>query len=471
MITIINRLTELLHASDHIETAFLYGSFARKTPSVNSDVDIATVTTNNFDVNTLIKEIELQFSTSLLKVLKVDLRNKIVLYFKDLPKAEIAFSTTISEHNRNYLGSEIPFENVESSILFDKSGNAVSHFQEITKAKTVINQHDINNLIDKFLYEFESCSNAHRRSDGYHFYYFYNIALHVTVQLYHLSKGETKYNFLPKNFITEVVSKEDQNDFYGIKGSLFLPEANQQKRKLLDFFYNSILSLILKEKQESIKFFCEAIYSRDFLWNFRDISKHNPKIKEGIVYRTATMTLFQDECFFNDFILDKKIGSVVDLRADREVIENNYTNSTLDIFNYIHAPFDPWNQSIDFQANYHHGSNIEIAYRFFGLECKKSIEIALEAILNEQNATAIHCHAGKDRTGIVISILHLLSGADSETIYSDYLATEMDTKKEYLDIILDIIQQEGGIENYLLTCNLTTNQISQLKDKITNGNN
>ncbi|WP_318640099.1 tyrosine-protein phosphatase [Flavobacterium ardleyense] len=471
MIEIINKLKEILRANNQIKTAFLYGSFARKTPSVNSDVDIATVTSSSFDVDMLINDIESQFSASLLKVLKVELRNKIVLYFNDLPKVEIAFSTTILEHNRNYLGSEIPIQNIESNILFDKSRTAISQLQAITKAKTEINQSDVNKLIDKFLYEFESCSNAHRRSDGYHFYYFYNIALHVAVQLYHFSKGETKYNFLPKNFITEVLCKEDQNDFYGIKGSLFLPEANQQKRKLLDFFYKSLNDLNSKSKLDSIKLFCEAIYSRDFLWNFRDISKHNPRIKKGFVYRTATMTLFQNESFFTDFILDKKIGSIIDLRADREVLADNYTASNLDRFNYIHAPFDPWNQSIDFQANYHQGSNIEIAYRFFALECKMSIKTSLEAILNEQHAAAIHCHAGKDRTGIIISMLHLLSGADIATVYSDYLATEMDTKKEFLDIILNIIHQEGGIENYLLTCNLTRNQISDLKVKITNANN
>jgi predicted nucleotidyltransferase len=121
---IINRLKEILLKNEDIETAFLYGSFARKTPSVNSDIDIATVTNNPFDVDTLIKEIETQFSEEILKVLKVDLRNKIVIYFKELPKAEIAFSTTISENNRNYLGSEIPLGNIESSILFDKSNKA-----------------------------------------------------------------------------------------------------------------------------------------------------------------------------------------------------------------------------------------------------------------------------------------------------------------------------------------------------------
>jgi len=467
----INKLKELLFDNDQIETAFLYGSFARKTPSVNSDIDIATVITAEFEIDRLIKEIELKLAESVLKILKVDLRNKIVIYFKELPKAEIAFGASLSEHNRNYLGSEIPLEYIENSILFDKSNSAVTHFQEITKAKTGISPKEKDNLIEKFMYEFESCSNAHRRSDGYQFYFFYNIALQVAIQLHHLSKGKTKFNFLPKNFITEIVNKEEQNNFYELKGTMFLPEANNQKRRLLDFFYISIQNLVSEEKKKEIMIFCETLYSRDFLWNFRDISKHNPKIKKGLLYRTATMTLFQEESFFKEFIEEKKISTVIDLRADREVEENRYTKTSLENFKWIHAPFDPWNQSIEFQTTYHQGSNVEIAYRFFGMECKNSIKLAIEAILNENKATAIHCYAGKDRTGILIAMIHLLSGAELDTIYNDYLATEMDTKKEYLDIILDHIIQEGGIEKYLESCKLNQAQIMQLKNKILNGNN
>ena len=104
------------------------------------------------------------------------------------------------------------------------------------------------------------------------------------------------------------------------------------------------------------------------------------------------------------------------------------------------------------------------------LECKPSIKTVMETILEQENAVAIHCHAGKDRTGIIISMLHMLSGADLNTIYTDYLATEMDTKKEYLDIVLNIINEKGGIENYLIDCGLNKTQVQHLKMKITYGN-
>jgi len=467
---ILEELRQLLLENIHIETAFLYGSFARQTPTVNSDIDIATVVKKDFDVEELLSIIRKHFSKRLMKTLRVDLRNKIVIYFNELPKAEISFSKNISEHDRNYLGSEIPIDKISTSILFDRIGNTAQHFQAITEAKENKSKKNKGvetlNLINKFVYEFESCSNSHRRSDCYHFYFFYNIALQVAIQLNYLAKGQTKFNFLPKNFATFVLTKEEQKDFYKLRGSLFLPEANEQKRKLLDFFYSSVQRLVTSEKLTELNQFCETIYDRDFLWNFRDISLHNPKIRSGLIYRTSTMTLFQNESFFDAFIIKKRIKTVIDLRAEREILESSYSESSLKNFVWVHTPFDPWNQSKEFQATHHKGSDIEIAYSFFTIECKDSIKNVVEAILQEQNSTAIHCYAGKDRTGVFVSMLHLLSDAKLETVYNDYLATEMDTKKEYLDIVLDIIKQENGIENYLLSCGLSEKQLSQLKEKL-----
>jgi predicted nucleotidyltransferase len=455
-----------------IDVALLYGSFARKEATPNSDIDIQILVNNEFENKLLIDELLNEFHSEIFSIREVSMRNKIVVYFNSQPKIEFAICTNIAEIDRNYLGSEIL--NFADTILYEShlSQYDIRNYLEqlvgdynIGKS-TKAYEKQVSDLLDKFVYEFESCSVMHRRSDGYQFYFFYNIALQLAIQLNHYSKGQSKFNFLPKNFITNILTKVEQKEFYSLKATLFLPEANQQKRRLLDFFYSSIESITTSEKQSELKHFCETIYRRDFLWNFRDISKYNPRIRSGLVFRTATMTLFQNENFFEDFISEKNIKTVIDLRAEREVSESGYTESSLNKFAWIHTPFDPWSQSIEFQANHHQGADIEIAYRFFTIECKHSIKNAIEAILKEQNSTAIHCYAGKDRTGIFISILHLLSGAELEIVYDDYLATEIDTKKEYLNIMLDIIEEKGGIEPYLIDCGLSSNQISQLKQKL-----
>jgi protein tyrosine/serine phosphatase len=293
--------------------------------------------------------------------------------------------------------------------------------------------------------------------------------LQVAIQLNHLSKGHSKFNFLPKYFIANILTKEEQETFYNLKGTLFLPEANQQKRKLLDFFYAAIETLVTPEKLEEVKQFCEWLYNRDFLWNFRDISTHNSKIKSGIIYRTATMTLFQNENRFDELLNEKQIKTVIDLRADKEIEELPYHEQTLSKFKYIKAQLDPWNQPEWFKEKHHQGTNEEIAYRFFAIGCNDQIKNAMEAIINEElGSVAVHCFAGKDRTGIFISMLHLLADTPMEIIYADYLASEVDVKISRLNLVLDIITEKGGIEPYLLSCGLTDNQISKLKQKLLN---
>ncbi len=200
--------------------------------------------------------------------------------------------------------------------------------------------------------------------------------------------------------------------------------------------------------------------------NFRDISKYNSRIKKGIIFRSSALCLYKEKNFLKNMLKKYQINTIIDLRADREIKEFFYEEEEKNNYEIINAAFDPWKQSIEFQNTYNYGNNSEIAYRFFSIECKKSIKKVVEIILNSKNAVNIHCHAGKDRAGIVISIFHLLSGANEKEIFRDYLASEMDTKKEYLKIFLDIVKESYGIEKYLRTCLLTKKQIENLKIKL-----
>ncbi|MCB0537554.1 MAG: tyrosine-protein phosphatase [Bacteroidetes bacterium] len=469
----IEKVKQIIPNVKGIDVALLYGSFGRNEANPNSDIDVQILVDENFKPQDLISVLKKEFAIEIQFIGEVGLRNKVVAYFTAQPKIELGICRSLDEINRNYLGSEI--SNIENTILFANNlwKNRISEYlQKIIEKRNTAKKSEksILELIDKFIYEFENCSTMHRRSDAFQFYFFYNIALHAAVQLKHLSTGETKYNFLPKNFVANTLTEQERNQFYELKGTLFLPEANTQKRKLLDFFYSSIETLICIEKQERFKQFLESIFERDFFWNFRDISTHNTKIKSGVVYRTATMSIFQNENRFEELLKSKRIKTVVDLRADREIDELPYNENALSKLNYVKAQLDPWNQPGWFKEKHHYGTNEEIAYRFFGIGCNDKIKTALEAIINEENATAVHCFAGKDRTGILISLLHLLVDTPLETIYADYLASEVDVKLNHLEIVLNIVNEKGGIVQYLIGCGLQPTQIEQLKNKLLNGN-
>ncbi|MBK6480951.1 MAG: tyrosine-protein phosphatase [Saprospiraceae bacterium] len=471
----IDQLQKMFPNVKGIDVALLYGSFGRNEATPNSDIDIQLLVNKDFETNILKDQLQKLFHTEIQSICEVSMRNKVVVYFKSQPKIEFAICTNLAEIDRNYLGSEITdfsqtvlYQRVPQ--LYDIGSYLAQLIRDYNNNKTEQQKEkQITDLVDKFIYEFESCSGMHRRSDGYQFYFFYNIALQVAIQLNHLSKGHSKFNFLPKYFIANILTKEEQETFYNLKGTLFLPEANQQKRKLLDFFYAAIETLVTPEKLEEVKQFCEWLYNRDFLWNFRDISTHNSKIKSGRIFRTATMTLFQNENRFDELLIEKQIKTVIDLRADKEIEELPYHEQTLSKFKYIKAQLDPWNQPEWFKEKHHQGTNEEIAYRFFAIGCNDQIKNAMEAIINEElGSVAVHCFAGKDRTGIFISMLHLLVDTPMEIIYADYLASEVDVKISRLNLVLDIITEKGGIEPYLLSCGLTDNQISKLKQKLLN---
>lgn len=468
---IITALKNFFPIEKGINSAILYGSFARGEANPNSDIDIQLLVNKSFDSNRFMQNLKELSDFSVLRVQEVKLRNKIVVYLKDLPKIELAVHKKVEELERNYLGSEI--KDIEASILFQREEfktDLVAHFKKLiqNKKEAKINQQAyISDLIDKFVYEFENCSTMHKRSDGYQFYFFYNIALNVVVQLKQLAMGDDRFNFFPKRIIPQLPDDTARENFYALSGSLFLPNANKIKRNLLDYFYETIQTLVAKEQQNELKSFCEKIYERDFFWNFRDPNQNNPKFKPGKVFRTATLTYFQQEPRFENLLESKTIKTIIDLRADREVDESKYEDKVLSKFNYVYTPWDPWNQPDWFKEKYHFGSNADIAYRFFILGCKPEIKKAMEAIIETDGAVAVHCFAGKDRTGIFISLLHLLIESDFEDLMNDYLASEVDVKPERLRFVLDIVEEQGGIEEYLKSCKLSQDQISNLKKTLT----
>jgi hypothetical protein len=83
--------------------------------------------------------------------------------------------------------------------------------------------------------------------------------------------------------------------------------------------------------------------------NFRDIACNNPKIKKGMLYRSATLSALEG-C--SELLNRYTINTLIDLRADKEIIEWPYSEGIISDVNYIRAPLDPWNQPEWFKQRY-----------------------------------------------------------------------------------------------------------------------
>ncbi|MGM0582798.1 MAG: tyrosine-protein phosphatase [Bacteroidota bacterium] len=464
---IINQFTETAKTIKGIDIVILYGSFAGKQASQNSDIDIAIVTNTTFDALKLSSALKESFCNfGVLDILHIELRNKVVIYFRESPKLEIAVHNSLIELQRNYLGSEIRTEDIDDTILYDNTGLAFEVLTDFTKKKKNGKRPiAVGHLVQKFIYEFESCSKMHSRGDGYQFHFFYNIALHIATQLRYLAEGNSKYYFLPKNLTANIiVDKKEQEEFYNLAGSCYLPQANAKKRQLLNFFYRSVEKLGYAKIPE-IRNLLEFIYERDFMWNFRDIAQFNKCAPEGLVFRTSSLTRYQNEGFLIPFLKEKNIETIIDLRAEREIEESPYEDGFISNFKYIKAQFDPWNQPEWFKKTEHYGTDTEIAYRFFVKACKNQIKLIFDILCQTKGAMAIHCFAGKDRTGFIVFLINSLFNTPYSVMLSDYLASEMDTTKEKFDIYWNLIEKEGGITNYLLSCGVSTDNIHLLMAK------
>lgn len=465
---IIEELKKTTFKNESILSTILYGSFARKNPSLNSDIDTAIFIDKDFKLDEFLSSLENTFSKyDIIDIVFVSLRSKVVIYFKEIPKLEIAFIYDIEELKRNYIGSKIPKEYIKESILFDKTNTVFKALQKFTSTSNIDTEKIIQDLVPKFIYEFESCSTAHSRSDSYHFYFFYNIAFGVATQLRYLASGNTQHHYLPKGMTVDIIKNEkDRAKFYELSGTTFLPHGNKKKRLLLDFFYASLEKLDYKNINK-IKDSLEFFYKRDFIWNFRDISKFNTKTKSKQIFRTSSLSAYQENDNVQSILKTNNISTIIDLRAPREIEKYNYSNKFINQFEYLKVSLDPWNQPKWFQELDHKGKeDHEIAYHFFIVACKKEIKAVLKTILKSKGAVAIHCHAGKDRTGLVIMLINMLLEISYEENLNDYLASEMDTTKSNFDIYYRILEQEGGIMEYLKSCGLSSVELAGLKLKL-----
>ena len=211
----IEKVKEIIPNVKGIDVALLYGSFGRNKATPNSNIDIQILVDENFEAQNLISVLKKEFENEIQFMSEVGLRNKVVAYFTAQPKIEFGICRNIDEINRNYLGSEIT--NIADTILYEKQptkyeigtylNQLLKDYNQIKSSNQI--KKKVEELIEKFVYEFENCSTMHRRSDAFQFYFFYNIALQVTVQLKHLSTGETKYNFLPKYFVANTLTEEE----------------------------------------------------------------------------------------------------------------------------------------------------------------------------------------------------------------------------------------------------------------------
>ncbi|HVX42318.1 MAG TPA: tyrosine-protein phosphatase [Mycobacteriales bacterium] len=187
-----------------------------------------------------------------------------------------------------------------------------------------------------------------------------------------------------------------------------------------------------------------------------------------------------------DAVRAARLGRIVDVRspAECEHYPSPFAGDPLHCNRPVGRPDDPWDSALSLGQNY-----------VVGLDRNSDLyAAAVDAVATAPpGGVLVHCHSGKDRTGMIVAFALSLAGVPAETIVADYaavsdrmrahftelltaveepvergqLAEEFSSRPETMVAALDHLEFEyGGVEAYLRRGGLGGAAIDRLRDRL-----
>ena len=156
--------------------------------------------------------------------------------------------------------------------------------------------------------------------------------------------------------------------------------------------------------------------------NFRDLgglpAGPGRRTRAGVLFRSDTLQALTDD---DVALLVDRIGleAVIDLRIGAEAVEQGRGPLVARDVTYLNAPLReaaPNDEPPERQA---------LLFSLMHLRAPTSVlaSVVRAAAAFAGRPTVVHCAAGKDRTGLVVTLLLALAGVDRDAIVTDYLAS------------------------------------------------
>ncbi len=190
-------------------------------------------------------------------------------------------------------------------------------------------------------------------------------------------------------------------------------------------------------------------------------------------------------------MLDYGVRTVIDLRSPPEVTREPSTLRDSPWLSYLNLPLekhDPHVSDLISQAE----TRGEV-YCIVLDHYPDAIAAVMDAIVRAQpGGVVIHCHAGKDRTGIIVALLLRLAGVPPDAIADDYAVSQIrlwplyeplvsaaekndavdfwlrqTATREMIQMLLrHVADRYGGVDHYLQSCGLSPDEITQLRGRL-----
>ena len=172
--------------------------------------------------------------------------------------------------------------------------------------------------------------------------------------------------------------------------------------------------------------------------NFRDFggysTENGTRLKEGLLYRSGDLSKATDADLA--YLSTLGIKTVCDLRSEGERRYDPDRVPTAWPFTFFNIPMRPIVEyhgrslrrllSLMFGSERRRDYVAESyqAYRDYATSYLPQLKALFRRISDPENLPVlIHCSAGKDRTGVVASLIQLVLGVPFETVLEDYLMT------------------------------------------------
>lgn len=222
-------------------------------------------------------------------------------------------------------------------------------------------------------------------------------------------------------------------------------------------------------------------------YNIRDLGGY--PTEDGQVTRWRSLirsgNLHQITPAGQDILVQYGLKTVIDLRDEVEVEHSPDVFAQSAAVRYLHLPLSPTN----FHVNLAY-TRLDELYCEYLRSLQANIGAIIAAIAESEPGILFHCHAGKDRTGMVSALLLGAVGVPVDSIVDDYVETtthiahlvaewraaaiqngydmerferDVSARAETIQVTLDVLRDEfGGSESYLRLCGITDQQIERL---------
>lgn len=435
-----------------------YGSMARGDANAHSDLDAVVVFREGTNVTDIVRSCAKSLGHRVRACSHIESRGEATLWV-DEPMTKVDLQLVGALESLAWLADSPDITPPRLVVALDKEAICGALAERAARPVTRDVKQLTDEEVEKFLVAFEACSAAHRRSDGYQFYFQYNIALHRLARLVELSRGEPVYLYLPKLLLPRHMSLPEQIRWRELRGTIYLPEANEAKRRLAASFVETVAELSSRvpclRTVDELRGFLDAVILRDLFFNVRDFADaYEGAVRRGRLFRTSTLTRWQDEPSLRKWLADRDVRTIIDFRNPVELAEAKarYPAELLTNIRYVSLPLSGPPRPDATPKPKDAGRAYE---RLFFAQAANVVQAMREIAGNREGSTVVHCHVGKDRTGWFCAALGMLLGLPDEQVIHDYMHSGQGVEASAVRYFIQAVRDAGGVRHTLEQAGLT----------------